>query len=207
MVPYAIQTYQPTSISPPDSLQRFYLLPGEQDPGEVVTHSSWLSDPVEFQLAQASGGNKTVVRLLYAPKATCRAVGRCPGVLTSVGVIVKLGFPGPGGTLIGRSGASGDYPITSVSGNVNAPYEIDVYVNSTPNGQDVHVSWDLTCSKGGTVRGASGGWDDTTPVDGTGIPLPIFEPDSCIVSASAQLSSGGGSISLALYDNPLGPLG
>jgi hypothetical protein len=162
----------------------------------------WTSSKLIFQVIKDSDGDKTIVRLLYAPKRTCRSFTRCPGLRKSPGIVVRVGEAepvGPGGRLIGRSGASGSYAIASVAGNVVKPHVIRPYVTSSPSGQDVRISWGVTCSRGPTVRSTSGGWDDTTPVDDAAIPLPISSPDSRAVSVSAQLKSGGRSISLALY--------
>jgi hypothetical protein len=86
--------------------------------------------------------------------------------------------------------AQGDFAICVASGNArHQPVTIVVHVRATPR-QSVLVSWDIVCSKGFGAGSSSGQFHSGTPVNRK-MHHPYAHPDSCIVSADAQLSSGG----------------
>jgi hypothetical protein len=89
----------------------------------------------------------------------------------------------------GSCRAQGEYAICDASGSVNYPLALRVHVNSGP-GQHVTVYWSDTCSKGYGAGGKSGHFSGTTPLR-RGVPMSYRRPDNCILSADAQLSSGG----------------
>jgi hypothetical protein len=188
-----------------------YILPSlprgdqhNQNPGITTSHS-WVSvSPWVRKLLQAmqAYGLKLAVYLFYAPKETCIGVDHCKGIRVSLPRPIKApGFaPGP---LVGRSTASGEYAATSVSGSARAPYahSFPIRVASSPNRQRVHIDWDITCTKGLSAKGLSGGRDVTTPVEDVSyiILVPFIRPDRCVVSVGASLLDGGGTITLAVY--------
>lgn len=85
--------------------------------------------------------------------------------------------------------AQGDYAICDASGTTWHPLSVVLHVTSSP-GQHVTAYWDVTCSKGLGTGGKSGSFSGTTPLKRT-LRLNYRRPDNCIVSADAQLSSGG----------------
>jgi hypothetical protein len=86
--------------------------------------------------------------------------------------------------------AQGDFAICDAVGDArHQPVTIVVHVRATPR-QGVSVAWDITCSKGLGAGGSSGQFNSGTPVNRK-LHHPYAHPDSCIVSADAQLSRGG----------------
>jgi hypothetical protein len=86
--------------------------------------------------------------------------------------------------------AQGDFAICDAAGNArHHPVTILVHVRATPR-QSVLVSWDITCSKGLGAGSSSGQFRSGTPVNRK-LHHPYTHPDSCIVSAGAQLSGSG----------------
>ena len=85
--------------------------------------------------------------------------------------------------------AEGDYAICDAAGNATAPRDIYVHVTSTPD-QSAFVTWDVVCSKGLGAGSKSGQFTAKTPVRRL-IRHPYAAPDSCVVSAGAQLKNGG----------------
>jgi hypothetical protein len=86
--------------------------------------------------------------------------------------------------------AQGDFAICDASGTTWHPLSVVLHVTSTP-GQHVSGAWDVTCSKGLGAGSRSGNFSGTTPYKKT-LKLNYKRPDSCIVSADAQLGTGGG---------------
>ena len=76
-------------------------------------------------------------------------------------------------------------------------------VTSSPD-QQVFVAWDTTCSEGLSAGGSSGTFTAQTPVTRT-ISHPYSQPDSCIVSADAQLQAGGNSVHVSLAYSQTAP--
>jgi len=85
--------------------------------------------------------------------------------------------------------AQGDYAICDASGTTWHPLAVVLHVASSP-GQRVSGAWDVTCSKGLGAGSRSGQFSGTTPFKKT-LRLNYRRPDSCIVSADAQLGTGG----------------
>jgi hypothetical protein len=85
--------------------------------------------------------------------------------------------------------AQGDYAICDASGTTWHPLSVVMHVTSSP-GQHVSGAWDVTCSKGLGTGSKSGSFSGTTPYKKT-LRLNYRRPDSCIVSADAQLGTGG----------------
>lgn len=85
--------------------------------------------------------------------------------------------------------AAGQYATCDAAGSVNHPLVLRVHVNSGP-AQSVTVYWDVTCSRGLGAGGKSGHFTATTPIS-RGVPMNYRRPDNCVVSADAQLATGG----------------
>jgi len=98
---------------------------------------------------------------------------------------------GPASTLrvIGQQTASGDSATALASGTAKHPRALYVRVRATPS-QRVSVSWSMTCSKGLGAGSRSGDFTAYTPVTRR-MPFPTRKPDSCSVSATAQLDDSG----------------
>ena len=90
--------------------------------------------------------------------------------------------------------ARGDFATCVAGGNVNHPVAIFVHVHASPN-QHISGAWDMVCSKGTGAGSKSGPISGTTPRRKQ-LPMPYTHPDSCSVSADAQLSGSG---SLLVY--------
>ena len=85
--------------------------------------------------------------------------------------------------------ARGDFAICVAGGNVNRPLALYVYVSATP-GQHVSGAWTVVCSKGLGAGSKSGSFSGRTTLRRY-IRMPYRRPDSCTVSADAQLSHSG----------------
>jgi hypothetical protein len=90
---------------------------------------------------------------------------------------------------VGSCRAQGDFAICSASGNVNHPLSLVVHVTSSPD-QHISGAWDVVCGKGTGAGSKSGTLSGTTPFKRT-VKMPYRRPDSCTVSADAQLGTGG----------------
>jgi hypothetical protein len=85
--------------------------------------------------------------------------------------------------------AEGDYATCVAGASTNRPVTIRVNVSATSR-QRLSVYWDVVCSKGLGAGGKQGHFTATTPIDRV-IPHPYARPDSCTVSADAQLTKSG----------------
>jgi hypothetical protein len=90
---------------------------------------------------------------------------------------------------IGSCRAQGDFAICTASGSVNHPLSLVVHVTSSPN-QHISGAWDVVCAKGTGAGSKSGTFSGTTPFQRT-LKMNYRRPDSCTVSADAQLGTGG----------------
>ena len=95
---------------------------------------------------------------------------------------------------LGSCRAQGDFATCVVTGSVNDPHSIHVYVSARPGQQVMSGNWDVVCAKGtgaGSKSGSFKGWaSDRRPLVRT-VHMPYRRPDSCTVSADAQLSHSG----------------
>ncbi|MGH3195465.1 MAG: RICIN domain-containing protein [Streptosporangiaceae bacterium] len=117
------------------------------------------------------------------------------GLLTA-GAIASGVAAASASTVFGSCSAQGDYATCVASGTADRPVTLTVSVTSSPD-QDVFVAWDTVCSEGTSAGGSSGSFTAGTPVTRT-ISHPYKQPDSCIVSADAQLQAGGNSVHVSL---------
>jgi hypothetical protein len=92
---------------------------------------------------------------------------------------------------LARCTARGRYAICDASGTTRSnPHSIRVHVKSSHPGEQVYVSWDVTCAKGYGAGSRTGSKMAITTLNKK-IKHPYKHPDNCIVSAGAQLQNGG----------------
>lgn len=120
----------------------------------------------------------------------------------AVGGLVATATVASAGT-IGSCSAQGQYATCVASGTANKPITITVTVRSSPD-QPVYVAWDTVCSQGTGAGSSSGDFTASTPVTRT-ITHPYHQPDSCVVSADAQLQNGGNSITVTIASSSTAP--
>jgi hypothetical protein len=89
----------------------------------------------------------------------------------------------------GSCTAQGDFATCVASGNTTFPVRIRVHVHARPN-QHVLVAWETVCSKGTGAGSKSGQFHAVTPVNHL-MRHSYAHPDTCTVSADAQLQDGG----------------
>ncbi len=127
-------------------------------------------------------------------------ITRIAGSLLAVGLLalggVALSAGGASASTRSSCSASGQFAICDTTSNISHPGSVSVTVTASPN-QSVFAAWSTTCSKGVGAGGESGSFSGFTPLTRT-IKLSFASPDSCIVSADAQLQDGGNSIHVAL---------
>jgi hypothetical protein len=92
----------------------------------------------------------------------------------------------------GHCYAAGEFATCVASGTANRPVSIHLHVRAEPN-QHVSGAWDSTCSKGLGAGSESGTFSGMTRLRHL-IRMSYTHPDSCIVSADAQLSQSGNHI-------------
>jgi hypothetical protein len=124
------------------------------------------------------------------------------GLLT-MGAIAASTAAASASTTFGSCGAQGDYATCVASGTATRPVTITVNVSASPD-QNVYVAWDAVCSQGTGAGSSSGSFTAQTPVSRV-ISHPYYQPDSCVVSADAQLQAGGNSISISLSYSQTAP--
>jgi hypothetical protein len=225
MVPFAIHfDLKAATRSIEGRHQTDFVLPGirkgdeANDPSNapmnfgVTTKTTWTSGPwLGTNLEGDGGGVVWSVHLDYAPRVSCTGVGRCVGIRHAPAVEFRTG-PTPGGA-VGFSDASGGHASTTVHGYLwPGASLVTVRVGSLPNGQDVHISWNITCASGPTVsekdkaaRKTSGSWDDITPVhDENHVNVPRWDSSlpgrrDCFLTARGTLSRGSGHVFLSVY--------
>lgn len=97
----------------------------------------------------------------------------------------------------GQQSASGEAAIAQVLGTIKNPQIIRIKVKTDPPLQ-ASVTYTLICATGGSAGSDSGQFTAASPVDRK-IAIPNGKPDSCDVSANAQLEAGGrGKITIKL---------
>jgi Ricin-type beta-trefoil lectin domain len=116
-------------------------------------------------------------------------------IFVTAGVIAAASAAGAS-TGIGSCSAQGDYATCAAGGTATKPVTLTVSVTSSPD-QDVYVAWTDVCSQGTGSGSTSGSFTAETPVSRT-VSHPYAQPDSCILSAAAQLQAGGNSINVSL---------
>jgi hypothetical protein len=125
------------------------------------------------------------------PAVAILALGAGPASASTNGSTSNSGVH-HAGHCIGR----GDYAICSAGGNAIRPRHIRIHVRASPN-QHVSGAWLVVCSRGSGVGSRSGSFSGMTPRNRT-IRQNYRHPDSCTVSADAQLSGTGNWIKLRI---------
>jgi hypothetical protein len=172
----------------------------------VAVHASIAAVPPSLVTAPATirhgPGPGTVLRL---PAGTARAAVPLGSRLMNLAKLTAIAIA-PAATVILAAGpasaathshtkqigscrASGDYATCVTSGSVNHPLALRVHATSGP-AQSVTVYWDVTCSKGTGAGSESGDFTATTPISRS-VRMNYRHPDNCILSADAQLATGG----------------
>jgi hypothetical protein len=100
---------------------------------------------------------------------------------------------------IGHEDAQGDYATAVASGEADHPSTIWVRVEASPN-QTATVYWTMVCSEGYGSGSKDGEFSGTTAID-RALEFPMPNPDTCYVSASAQID-GSGTLDVYLYASP-----
>ena len=124
------------------------------------------------------------------------AVAAAATGLLAAGAVTASTTAASASSVFGQCSAQGDYATCVASGTATSPVTLTVSVISSPD-QDVYVAWDTVCSEGTAAGSSSGNFTAETPVSRT-ISHPYDQPDSCIVSADAQLQAGGNSVHVSL---------
>ena len=93
----------------------------------------------------------------------------------------------------------GRLAVAQARGTIVSPSRVNIRVSAAPK-QTVRVNWQLGCFKERRSRIGTGEYRTRTP-DTRGIRLPVQGANSCIVTASAQLtrSDRSGRIKVAVY--------
>jgi hypothetical protein len=91
--------------------------------------------------------------------------------------------------VIGSSSAKGSFPTTIAHAAVANPGPIKLKVTPTP-AQKTAMSWNVACRKG-TSAGNTHGRYTLTAASTRTLKAPMQRSDSCVVSASAQMSNSG----------------
>ena len=131
------------------------------------------------------------------------AAAATTGLLTA-GAITVSTVAASASTTFASCSAQGDFATCVAVGTANSPVTITVTVTSSPDQDVFRGSWDTTCSEGLSAGGSSGSFTAQTPVTRT-ISHPYQHPDSCIVSADAQLQAGGNSVHISLSYSQTAP--
>jgi hypothetical protein len=228
-VPIGMQAYGLSFSHKSDPTYPVMLLPGTAE--GAVTPSAYTSTHLIAENLTSTDYDKFgnlrpttyMVRLLYGPKSRCggsaawnysnlswNGMLRCRHFVSNTVPLTVGQTIGPG-SLVQSASGSGDFASASVSANVKSPNQFTVRVASSPSGRSVHVTWNITCTKGYSVKGASGSWDDVSPVsDDSSITVPfatlLASPDSCIIAVGASLQADtdstdipSGTITVRLY--------
>jgi hypothetical protein len=102
----------------------------------------------------------------------------------------------------GTCSAQGGYAVCDAVTTFTKPVSLSIAVSASPS-QQVSVYWDVTCTYGDGAGSSSGNFTATAPVT-RAISHPYSRPDSCDVSADAQLS-GSGNLSIRLGSSSSAP--
>jgi Ricin-type beta-trefoil lectin domain len=123
--------------------------------------------------------------------------------MLAVGAMAVSSAAASASTDFASCSGQGDYATCVAGGTATSPVTLTVTVTSSPD-QQVSVAWDTTCSEGLSAGSSSGTFTAQTPVTHA-ISHPWYQPDSCIVSADAQLQAGGNSIHISLAYSQAAP--
>ncbi len=109
---------------------------------------------------------------------------------------VKQAPSGTSGT-IDEARREGDFVVAQARGTVRNPGGISLRVSAAPK-QNVTVDWQLSCFRARKVRIGKGKYRAEAP-DTRGLSLPMSGAETCIATASAQLTKyGNGRVKVAV---------
>jgi len=91
--------------------------------------------------------------------------------------------------VIDRAVDRGDVPVVSAAGEAAQPNRLWVKVKAHRN-KGVHVDWTVTC-KSGTDQGSKDGKFNATAPVRRRVSVPLRQPDSCTLVATAKLLGSG----------------
>lgn len=121
------------------------------------------------------------------------------GAITTVGVTAAYANNAGFCTASSTATTKGDCMLTETVTNP-AVVMVTVTVTKGPN-QDVSITWSASCTLNGSTAKNFGGSDGMTPTTETMV-LPFPDPDSCVVTASAGLSTNDGTVLVELHYAP-----
>lgn len=115
------------------------------------------------------------------------------GACSTAALTLATAIPASAATVYqaGSCQAKGDFATCIASGNMKRPSSIWVNFHGFPS-QKVGVSWSMVCTKGTGAGSKSGSFTDNNGIGHWKIPHPYVYPDSCSVSAEAQLEGSSG---------------
>ena len=116
--------------------------------------------------------------------------------LLAAGAIAASATAAYANTTFASCSAQGDFATCVAGGTAPHPITITVNVSASPD-QQVSVAWDAVCAQGSGAGSSSGSFTAQAPVSRV-ISHPYYHPDSCTVSADAQLQNGGNSVHVSL---------
>ena len=129
-----------------------------------------------------------------------RAIAGFAGRVSAVGLLALAGVAAAAGGASASTGhscsAQGQYAICDASATLNHPASFSVTVTAVPS-QSVSGAWDVTCAQGSGAGADQGRFSGITPLTVT-LKHPYTHPDTCIVSADAQLSGAGRSVHVVI---------
>jgi hypothetical protein len=91
--------------------------------------------------------------------------------------------------VIDQARREGDFVVAQARGTVRNPFKVSLRIGAAPK-QTVTVDWQLSCFKNRQVRVGKGKYRAKAP-DERGIQLPMSGAETCIATASAQLTRHG----------------
>jgi hypothetical protein len=116
------------------------------------------------------------------------ALGVLPAALVAIGTASAQAATAPL-HYAGACTAQGQYATCVAGGTDSRPATLYVTVR-TLNHQRLTVYWDVVCSQGFGAGSKSGQFTARAPIILHRLPHPYNHPDSCIVSADAQIGTG-----------------
>ena len=130
-------------------------------------------------------GNKTATTVTKAPKLK---KDKSKLKLPKETKPVKQAPIGSSG-VIDQARREGDFVVAQARGTVRNPFRVSLRVSAAPK-QRVTVDWQLSCFKNRQVKVGRGKYRAKAP-DTRGIQLPMSGAETCIATASAQLTRHG----------------
>lgn len=111
------------------------------------------------------------------------------GTTAAGGGAKSAGSPSRELKVVGSSTAKGKFPATLAHATVDKPAQIKVKVTPDP-AQRTAMSWNVACRRGTSAGNRHGRYNVTATSTKT-LKAPLANSDSCVVSASAQMSGSG----------------